>query len=39
LCNQGIVNVPEYGVRGKRDDFEPLISEDLFYRAQAVVRP
>ena len=30
----GIVDVPEYGVRGKRGDFEPLISEDLFYRAQ-----
>ena len=28
----GIVNVPEYGVRGKRGDFEPLISEELFYR-------
>ncbi len=33
----GIVDVPEYGVRGKRGDFEPLISEDLFYRAQAVL--
>ena len=32
----GIVDVTEYGVRGKRGDFEPLISEDLFYRAQAV---
>ena len=30
----GIVDVTEYGVRGKRGDFEPLISEDLFYRAQ-----
>ena len=29
--------VPEYGVRGKRGDFDPLISEDLFYRAQAVL--
>jgi hypothetical protein len=29
----GIVDVPEYGVRGKRGDFEPLIAEDLFYRA------
>ena len=26
----GIVDVPEYGVRAKRGDFEPLISEDLF---------
>ena len=24
----GIVDVPEYGVRGKRGDFEPLVSED-----------
>jgi hypothetical protein len=27
----GIVDVTEYGVRGKRGDFEPLISEDLFF--------
>jgi hypothetical protein len=33
----GIVDVPEYGVRNKRGDFEPLISEDLFYQAQAVL--
>ena len=26
----GIIDVPEYGVRGKRGDFEPPISEDLF---------
>jgi hypothetical protein len=26
----GIVDVPEYGVRAKRGDFEPLISEDPF---------
>jgi hypothetical protein len=32
----GIVDVPEYGVRGRRGDFEPLISEELFYGAQAV---
>jgi hypothetical protein len=25
----GIVNVPEYGVRDKRGDFEPLISEPV----------
>jgi hypothetical protein len=31
------VDVPEYGVRGKRGDFQPLISEELFYRAQAVL--
>jgi hypothetical protein len=33
----GIVDVPEYGVRGKRGDFESLISEDLFYQVQAVL--
>jgi hypothetical protein len=33
----GIVDVPEYGVRAKRGDFDPLISEDLFYRVQAVL--
>jgi hypothetical protein len=33
----GIVDVPEYGVRGRRGDFEPLISEDLFYCVQAVL--
>jgi len=32
-----IVDVPEYGVRAKRGDFAPLISEDLFYRVQAVL--
>ena len=31
------MDVTEYGVRGKRGDFEPLISEDLFYRVQAVL--
>jgi hypothetical protein len=29
----GIVDVPEYDVRGKPGDFEPLISEQLFSRA------
>jgi hypothetical protein len=33
----GIVDVPAYGVRAKHGDFEPLISEDLFYRVQAVL--
>src|SRR5919198_2329524 len=33
----GIVDVPAYGVRSKRGDFEPLISEDLFYRVQAIL--
>ena len=30
----GIVDVTEYGVREKRGAFEPLISEDLFFRVQ-----
>jgi hypothetical protein len=33
----GIVDVPAYGVRAKRGDFEPLISEELFYRVQSVL--
>jgi len=33
----GIVDVPEYGVRGKRGDFDPLITEELFYRVQAIL--
>ena len=33
----GIVDVPEYGVRGKRGDFDPVISEELFYRVQAIL--
>ena len=33
----GIVDVPEYGVRARRGDFDPLISEELFYRVQAVL--
>jgi hypothetical protein len=33
----GIVDVPEYDVRGKPGDFEPLISEQLFYRVQAIL--
>jgi pimeloyl-ACP methyl ester carboxylesterase len=33
----GLVDVPEYGVRDKRGDFDPLISEDLFYRVQSIL--
>lgn len=33
----GIIDAPEYGVRRKRGDFEPIITEDLFQRAQAVL--
>ena len=35
LC--GIVDVPEYGVRNKRGEFEPLISDELFYRVRAIL--
>ena len=31
------MDVPEYGVRAWRGDFEPLISEELFYRVQGVL--
>jgi DNA invertase Pin-like site-specific DNA recombinase len=33
----GILNVRGYGVRDARADFEPLISEDVFYRVQAIL--
>ena len=33
----GIIDVPEYGVRDRRGDFEPLIAHELFDRAQAVL--
>jgi site-specific DNA recombinase len=33
----GIIDVPEFGVRDQRGDFEPLISEEIFYKAQAVL--
>lgn len=33
----GIVHVPDYGVREKRGDFEPLINEEIFYRVQAAL--
>ena len=32
----GVINSPEYGV-SRRGDFEPLVSEETFYRAQAVL--
>jgi len=37
LLRNQIVDVPDYGVRNKRGDFEPLISEELFYRVQAIL--
>jgi site-specific DNA recombinase len=33
----GILDVPDYGVHGRRGDFEPLISEELFYQVQGVL--
>ena len=33
----GIVDVPEYGVRNKRGDFAPLVNDEPFFRAQAVL--
>jgi hypothetical protein len=33
----GIIDVPEFGIRDQRGDFEPLISEEIFYKAQAVL--
>ena len=33
----GMINVPDFGVRDQRGDFEPLIAEDIFYKAQAVL--
>ena len=33
----GIIDVPDCGVRDQRGDFEPLISEEIFYKAKAVL--
>ena len=33
----GIVAVPEYSVRNKRGDLNPVVSEDVIFRAQAVL--
>jgi site-specific DNA recombinase len=33
----GVIDVPEYGVRARRGDFDPLIREELFHRVQAVL--
>jgi hypothetical protein len=37
VCCELIADHARNGVRGRRGDFEPLISEDLFYRVQAVL--
>lgn len=34
----GIIDVPEYGVRSQRGDFEALIDQKLFYRVQAILQ-
>ncbi len=34
----GIIDVPDYGVTSVRGDFEPLVSEEVFYRVQAVLQ-
>jgi site-specific DNA recombinase len=34
----GIIDVPEYGVRSRRGDFEPLIDQKLFYRVQGILQ-
>ena len=33
----GIIDVPDFDVRDRRGDFEPLVSEEIFYKAQAVL--
>lgn len=40
LCNRlyvGVIDVPGYGVVGKRGDFDSLIPDDVFYRVQAIL--
>jgi site-specific DNA recombinase len=34
----GIIDAPRFGLRGIRGDFEPLVSEELFQRAQVALR-
>ena len=33
----GVIDVPDFGVRDKRGDFEPLVNDEVFYNAQAVL--
>ena len=33
----GIIDIPDFGIRDQRGDFDPLISEEIFYKAQAVL--
>lgn len=33
----GLMNAPEFGIRAKRGDFEPLVSETVFYRVQGLL--
>ena len=34
----GVIEVPKYGVMSVHGDFEPLVSEETFYRVQAVLQ-
>jgi hypothetical protein len=34
----GLVSAPDYGIDGQRGDFAPLVSENVFYRVQAVLQ-
>ena len=36
LVYVGIIEVPEFGIRDQRGEFDPLISEEVFYKAQVV---
>ena len=33
----GVIDVPDFGLEDKRGDFEPLVSDEAFYKAQAVL--
>lgn len=37
LLRNQFADVPEFVIRSRRGDFEPLISEQLFYRVQAIL--
>ena len=34
----GVIDCPEYGVRGKRGDFAPLVPEKVIYRVQGILK-
>ncbi len=33
----GLLNAPNYGIKGQRGDFDPLVSEETFYRVQGIL--